>query len=118
MLVNGIEYTGSKLVATNNSNSELYIAKQKYINLWRFIVKFKNQDAFITGSPFETQKEAMQYINEYTVLADLSVENVIVKTIALTEDQKVAINTAIMLISQYESDHADQCLFYLNQIKG
>lgn len=37
-------------------------------------------------------------------------------TLTLTQDQKVAINTAISLIGSSESDHADQCYFYLKQI--
>jgi len=117
MLVDGMEYTSVKLVATDNQQSELFIGKLSNTSLWRFIVKFKDQDSFITGLPFTTKTEILQNVIDHVNLADLSVEHVLVKSITLTEDQCVAINTAIMLISQSESDHAEQCLFYLNQIK-
>ena len=34
----------------------------------------------------------------------------------LTDNQKVAVNTAIMILERSNSDHAEQACFYLKQI--
>ena len=81
-------------------------------------------DGFQVGLPFDSKQALLN--NAYTYILKQSGCNfkesdllpIVPKltTVTLTQDQKVAINTAIHLIGNSDSDHAGECYIYLKQI--
>lgn len=107
-------------------NEDTLVSAVKYGKIWRFFMKHLNDDfdGFEVGLPFDSKQALLN--NAYTYILDQSGCNfkdsdllpIVPKltTVILTQDQKVAINTAIRLIGSSESDHAGQCYMYLKQI--
>ena len=107
-------------------NENTVISAARWGKVWRFFMKHFNDDlgGFEVGLPFDSKQALLN--NSYNYLlkscncgfkeSDLLPIVPKLTTVTLTQDQKVAINTAIRLIGNSESDHADQCYFYLKQI--
>ena len=112
-------------VVTLAENENTVISAVRWGKLWRFYVKhgamvngdqiglpFDNKQAILNNAYNYILKESGFYFKESDLLPIVPR----LTTVELTQDQKVAINTAIRLIGNSESDHAGQCYFYLKQI--
>lgn len=101
------------------------ISAVRWGKVWRFYIK---HGAMVKGDeiglPFYSKQTILN--NSYNYILKESGFNfkesdlleIVPKltTVQLTQDQKVAINTAIMLLKQSNSDHADQALHHLLKI--
>ena len=99
------------------------ISAVRWGKVWRFYCKHSNDDqGYEQGEPHYSKQAILN--NSYTYVMtgwnfkESDILPVVPKltTLTLTQDQKVAINTAISLIGSSESDHSGQCYFYLKQI--
>lgn len=106
-------------------NENTVISAVKYGKIWRFFMKHSNDDqGYEVGEPYYNKQALLN--NSYNYLlkscncgfkeSDLLPIVPKLTTVTLTQDQMVAINTAIRLIGNSESDHAEQCYVYLKQI--
>lgn len=106
-------------------NENTVISAVRWGKVWRFYCKHLNDDqGHEVGEPYHT-KQAL-FNNSYNYLlkscncgfkeSDLLPIVPRLTTVTLTQDQKVAIYTAIRLIGNSSSDHAGQCYMYLKQI--
>lgn len=106
-------------------NENTAISAVRWGKVWRFYCKHSNDDqGYEQGEPYYTKQSLLN--NSYNYLlkscncgfveSDLLPIVPRLTTVELTQDQKVAINTAIYLIGNSGSDHGDQCYLYLKQI--
>lgn len=107
------------------NNEDTYISAVRWGKLWRFYVKhgaMVNGDQ--VGLPFDSKQAILNNAYNYILkesgfdFKESDLLEIVPKltTVQLTQDQKVAINTAIMLLKQSNSDHADQALHHIVKI--
>lgn len=113
----GATLTGAILAAQNEDQTKkLYIAK--WDKLWRYVVSFKDQKPFLAGDTFYSKRGAIQNLAFHTQFADLDTSNILLKAknMIISESEVVALNTAIRLLEQSNSDHTDQCTHHLTKL--
>lgn len=111
-----------QVIPLAKNNKGAIISACKWGKHWQFVVETK-EDSGRIGATFDSKYAILEASENYIIAesgysftkADLlKVNN---KTMVfLTDDQRVAINTAISLLSNSNSDHADQTCYHLNQI--
>lgn len=121
------DYDQTITLATSHCGKWGMYAAQ-YGKVWRFVIEHKTSsiDSGAVGRPYSSKMEilndAYHYMTElsgYSSVLPLSTFRPIVKTVRpvlINNDQIVAINTAIQLLGNSRSDHAEQCVFHLNTI--
>ena len=106
-------------------NENTVISAVRWGKVWRFYCKHSNDDnGYQQGEPYYNKQAILNNAYSYLlkscncgfVESDLLPVVPKLTTVELTQDQKVAINTAIMLLKQSNSDHADQALHHLIKI--
>ena len=116
-------YDSSVLVA-KNSLVKLYIVKVSPKN-YRFAVteSYNNfSTASTVGEFYDTKAEFLKNAWDYaTVIWNFKDSDILSNyprdsVVTITEDERVAINTAIRLLNFSNSDQADQCLCYLKTL--
>jgi len=101
------------------------LSAARYGKVWKFYCKHVTDDqGYEYGLPYKSKQAILNDTYDYALKqsgfnfkeSDLLPVVPKLTTLTLTQDQKVAINTAISLIGNSESDHAEQCYMYLKQI--
>lgn len=113
----GAILTGAILAAQNEDQTKkLYIAQ--WGRDWRYVVAFEGQKPFLTGAAFHSRRGALQNLVSHVQLADLGKSDILLKdkNLIVPKSEVVALNTAIRLLKQSSSDHADQCLHHLEKL--
>ena len=120
-LKDGVTYDQIIPLAKNKDGD--VITACKFGKMWIYVYESKNNISGRIGYAFDSKYLILERSREYIldqcgynfVESDLLlIEGK--QMIFLTEDQRVAINTAIMVLSNSSSDHADQCLHHLKTI--
>ncbi|MCP4985231.1 MAG: hypothetical protein GY928_03910 [Colwellia sp.] len=126
MLENIKDYDSAVVVAENDKQV-LYITSwgkvNKYVavyketkDLWESTVgqayNYVNKTQFITNA-FDHAVDHFGFKPE-----DVLTKYPRNKTVTISQAEQVAINTAIRLLNQSNSDHADQCRHYLTTLKN
>ena len=115
-----MKYDAIKLLA-KNKNGDVTSAC-RWGNTWYFIYESKNgNDCGRIGNYYNSLQsllcDAKNYILDecgYNFIeSDLTP---LCKMVQLKDSQRVAINTAISLLSDSNSDHAEQCIYHLKTI--
>ena len=126
------QYDNTALVASNETH-ELYIGSygkrkdndgKKSVNNTRYIIVEKQSglDACQVGEFFDNASLYVSNAFEYAIDCwGFKPEEVLTKyprntVVTLNEAQRVAINTALYLLGQSNSDHAEQAYFYLDSV--
>lgn len=112
-------------VITLAKNEISILSAVRYGKIWKFYCKHVTDDqGYEYGLPYNNKQAILNATYNYALKqsgfnfkeSDLFPVVPKITTLTLTQDQKVAINTAISLIGNSESDHAGQCYMYLKQI--
>ena len=126
MLDNIKDYDSAVIVADNDKQT-LHLAKWGSVN--KYVVYYKETKELHES----TIGQAYEYINKTQFITnafdhainhfDFKPEEVLSKyprnkTITISQNEQTAINTAIMILNNSRSDHADQCLCYLHSLKN
>ena len=108
-------------LAVNENNATSAV---KWGNLWRFVLEHKNAGGGEIGLPYNNKAAILNDAYNFILkesggnfkesdLLDVVPKQTIVR---ITQDQKVAINTAIRLLGNSSSDHAEQAYYHLKQL--
>lgn len=115
------EFDMSILVAKKECGYSLYLVK--WGNNWRYALNdIESINAFGTvGDIYENKTEYVTKAYYYARSQGFSDSEILEKYprklfVELSMDEITALNTAKFLISSSDSDHAEQCHFYLNKI--
>lgn len=112
-------------IITLARNETTVIGAVRWGQTWRFFMQhLSDSTGYTVGAVYNCKQKLLNNAYDYILkqshcnFKDSDLLSVVPKltTITLTQDQQVAINTAINLISNSNSSHADQCYFYLKQI--
>lgn len=120
------QYDSAVLVAKNEENS-LYITT--YGKMTRYTTTSKSDKDFydsLVGIEYNEINKSHFVSRAYDHAInyfDFKPSEVLAKyprnlSVQISQNEQVAINTAIMLLNHSNSDHADQCLCYLNTLKN
>lgn len=112
-----------QVVTLAENNNKESICAVRWGKVWRFYINYGLTGDTI-GLPFESKQAILNNAYNYILKqsgcnfkeSDLLPIVPRLTIVELTQDQKVAINTAIRLIGNSGSDHAGQCYMYLKQI--
>lgn len=112
-----------QVVTLAENSSKESICAVRYGKVWRFYINY-GLTGDTLGLPFESKQAILNNSYDYILKqcgyyfkeSDLLPVVPKLTTITLTQDQKVAINTALQLVGNSTSDHAEQCYMYLKQI--
>lgn len=121
------DYNQSFTLAVSKCNNWVMSAA-KYGNVWRFVIEHKTDpnECGAVGEPYTSKQELLN--SAFVYITDLSgygniftfdtLQPVVkeLKPVYLSNDQITAINMAIRLLNNSQSDHADQTVCYLKQI--
>lgn len=113
-----MEYDKVILLA-ENKNKEV-ITACRWGKVWHFVYESKTDGGRI-GASFNSLSELLATAKNYILnecgynfkQSDLTAK---CNQVELTDDQRVALNMAISLLSRSNSDHADQCVYHLKTI--
>ena len=113
-----MEYDNTILLA-KNSQGEV-ISACRWGEVWYFVYESKLDGGRI-GDNYHSLTELLSNSKNYILNEcgyDFKESDLTEKCnkVQLTKEQRTAINTAIMLLENSNSDHAEQCLFYLKTI--
>jgi len=113
-----IKYDSVQVIAKNNTGDVACLVR--YGKIWRYTVEYKGQDLFTTGVDGKTKKQMLDNARPFLLssLCGCFVEDDILLPDVdfLTTDQRVAINNAIRILGQSNSDYAEQSTFFLKQL--
>tara|TARA_R110000851_G_scaffold85210_1_gene185416 strand:- start:1283 stop:1660 length:378 start_codon:yes stop_codon:yes gene_type:complete len=105
-----------------NGNGDI-ISACKYGKMWFYVYESKNEDCGRIGYAFDSKYLILERSREYILNQcgyNFNSDDLLLigdkQMVFLTEDQQVSINTAIRLLNDSNSDHADQCLYHLKTI--
>lgn len=115
------EFDTSILVAKKEDGYSLHLVK--WGNHWRYALNdIESINEFNTvGNIYENKTEYVTKAFDYARSQGFSDSEILEKYprklfVELSNDEITALNTAKFLISNSNSDHAEQCYFYLNSI--
>lgn len=124
------DYDNVELVAADTKGNCLYIgdwgkrksSRNKDIPNTRYIIVVPNEEPAMVGQLFNTRQayidNAYQYAKEQWsfVESDILHDYERIKTVKVTKAQLVAINTAISILGDSVSDHAEQAVCHLKKL--
>jgi len=117
------QYDNSLLVAESDTQ-KLYIVKWGKLTRFALSADSTFSSFSFVGDQFENKTQFVTNAWDYAFNVCDFKDSEIMSTyprnrqVVISQNEKVAINTAIRLLNSSNSDHADQCLCYLNTLKN
>lgn len=116
------DYDKADLVAQNENGDALYIVK--WGTVYHYFLQYKGQEGFTTGESYASKQSCINNAYQFALstfcncfsYGDILGQYPEQKTITITQDEIVAINTALCILSYSNSDHADQAYYYLKKL--
>ena len=110
------------LIAESNGNKLNVV---RWGSVWLFQLQYVGQEAFQTGASYATKTDILRsaYCMALSSLCgcfkheDIKIDSRLINSVVhLTTPERIAINTAIRILSGSDSDHADQAIHHLKKI--
>ena len=116
-----MKYDQVLTLAVNENNA---ISAVKWGEVWRFVLEHKNSGGGEVGFPYENKTSLLNDSYDFILkesggnFKESDLLDIVPKQtkIIVTQDQKVAINTAIRLLGGLSSDHAEQAHYHLKSL--